>query len=153
MANCSIRDEIHKYINEGHINKDKIIVELLDFLSEDEVTDFAKMYHYFDDEELSESVADFTNKEMRIISDTVNKFYPEYNGKYTATFLNDVVRDKLPKNCYVDLDDAREGNLVSEADIDDMIVIDEYCVGGSDNVTIVSMLSPHAGKIYRYADI
>mgnify|MGYP000508489577 CR=1 FL=1 len=146
-----IRKEIKDYIREGHINKDKLIDHLLDFLSKDELQDFVIMYNYMTEEELSESLDEFSDREYQIIKDTIDKFYPEYRRRPIGRFLNDVQMETLSDDCYVNLDDAREE--VSDADIDKMITIDEYYVGGSDNVAIVSMLNPKDGKIYRYADL
>ncbi len=151
ISSHDIKKEIKDYIREGHINKDKLIDRLLDFLSKDELQDFVIMYNYFTEEELSESLDEFSDREYQIIKDTIDKFYPEYRGKPIGRFLNDVQMDALSDDCYVNLDDAREE--VSDADIDKMITIDEYYVGGSDNVAIVSMLNPKDGKIYLYADL
>lgn len=145
-----VKKEIIDYIKEGHINKDRIINDLLDFLSTDELHDFSVMYNYITEDELSESANNFSDKEMKIIRDTIDKFYPEYRGQYTSRFIDDVQMDNLSDDCYVDLDDAKEE--LSEMDIDKMIKIDEYYVGGTDNVAIVSMLNPRDGKIYCYAD-
>ena len=123
-----IRKEIKDYIREGHINKDKLIDNLIDFLTRDELQDFV------------------------IIRDTIDKSYPEYRGRPIARFLDDVQMNTLSDDCYVDLDDSRNEHMVSDSDIDKMITIDEYYVGVNDNVGIVSMLNPKDGKIYRYAD-
>lgn len=147
-----IRKEIKDYIREGHINKDKLIDRLLDFLSKDELQDFVIMYNYMTEDELLESVSDFSTSEKQIIRDTIDKFYPEYRGQFTARFLNDVQMDRLSDDCYIDLDDAKNDHMVSDSDIENMITIDEYYVGGTDNVVIVSLLNPKDGKIYRYAD-
>ena len=152
-SNHDIKKEIKDYIREGHINKDTLIDNLMDFLSRDELQDFVIMYNYITEDELSESLSEFTDSEHQIIRDTLDKFYPEYKGKPIARFLNDVQMDALSDDCYVDLDDAREERSVSDADIEKMITIDEYYVGGSDNVAIVSMLNPKDGKIYCYADL
>lgn len=148
----NIKKEIKDYIREGHINKDKLIDRLLDFLSKDELQDFVIMYNYMTEDELFESVSDFSTSEKQIIRDTIDKFYPEYRGQFTARFLNDVQMDRLSDDCYIDLDDAKNEHIVSDSDIENMITIDEYYVGGTDNVVIVSMLNPKDGKIYRYAD-
>lgn len=148
--NVDIKKEILDYIKEGHINKDRIINDLLDFLSTDELHDFSVMYNYITEDELSESANNFSDKDMKIIRDTIDKFYPEYRGQYISRFIDDVQMDNLSDDCYVDLDDAKEE--LSEIDIDKMIKIDEYYVGGTDNVAIVSMLNPSDGKIYCYAD-
>lgn len=148
-----LKDKFLFNINGYHINKDDLISNFLDYLSEKELEDFAVMYNYFTEEELSESLSEFSNREHQIIRDTLDKFYPEYKGKPIARFLNDVQMDALSDDCYVDLDDAREERSVSDADIEKMITIDEYYVGGSDNVAIVSMLNPKDGKIYCYADL
>lgn len=148
----NIKMEIKDYIREGHINKDKLIDRLLDFLSKDELQDFVIMYNYMTEDELFESVSDFSTSEKQIIRDTIDKFYPEYRGQFTARFLNDVQMDRLSDDCYIDLDDAKNEHIVSDSDIENMITIDEYYVGGTDNVVIVSMLNPKDGKIYRYAD-
>lgn len=147
-----IRKEIKDYIREGHINKDKLIDRLLDFLSKDELQDFVIMYNYMTEDELLESVSDFSTSEKQIIRDTIDKFYLEYRGQFTARFLNDVQMDRLSDDCYIDLDDAKNDHMVSDSDIENMITIDEYYVGGTDNVVIVSLLNPKDGKIYRYAD-
>lgn len=147
-----IKKEIKDYIREGHINKDKLIDRLLDFLSKDELQDFVIMYNYMTEDELLESVSDFSTSEKQIIRDTIDKFYPEYRGQFTARFLNDVQMDRLSDDCYIDLDDAKNEHMVSDSDIENMITIDEYYVGGTDNVVIVSLLNPKDGKIYRYAD-
>lgn len=147
-----IKKEIKDYIREGHINKDKLIDQLLDFLSKDELQDFVIMYNYMTEDELLESVSDFSTSEKQIIRDTIDKFYPEYRGQFTARFLNDVQMDILSDDCYIDLDDAKNEHMVSDSDIENMITIDEYYVGGTDNVVIVSLLNPKDGKIYRYAD-
>ena len=147
-----IKKEIKDYIREGHINKDKLIDQLLDFLSKDELQDFVIMYNYMTEDELLESVSDFSTSEKQIIRDTIDKFYPEYRGQFTARFLNDVQMDILSDDCYIDLDDAKNEHMVSDSDIENMITIDEYYVGGTDNVEIVSMLNPKDGKIYRYAE-
>ena len=39
-----IKKEIKDYIREGHINKDKLIDNFMDFLSRDELQDFVIMY-------------------------------------------------------------------------------------------------------------
>lgn len=148
----NIKKEIKDYIREGHINKDKLIDRLLDFLSKDELQDFVIMYNYMTEDELFESVSDFSTSEKQIIRDTIDKFYPEYRGQFTARFLNDVQMDRLSDDCYIDLDDAKNEHIVSDSDIENMITIDEYYVGGTDNVVIVSMLNPKDGKICRYAD-
>lgn len=148
----NIKKEIKDYIREGHINKDKLIDRLLDFLSKDELQDFVIMYNYMTEDELFESVSDFSTSEKQIIRDTIDKFYPEYRGQFTARFLNDVQMDRLSDDCYIDLDDAKNEHIVSDSDIENMITIDEYYVGGTDNVVIVSMLNPKDSKIYRYAD-
>lgn len=148
----NIKMEIKDYIREGHINKDKLIDRLLDFLSKDELQDFVIMYNYMTEDELFESVSDFSTSEKQIIRDTIDKFYPEYRGQFTARFLNDVQMDRLSDDCYIDLDDAKNEHIVSDSDIENMITIEEYYVGGTDNVVIVSMLNPKDGKIYRYAD-
>ena len=147
-----IKKEIKDYIREGHINKDKLIDQLLDFLSKDELQDFVIMYNYMTEDELLVSVSDFSTSEKQIIRDTIDKFYPEYRGQFTARFLNDVQMDILSDDCYIDLDDAKNEHMVSDSDIENMITIDEYYVGGTDNVEIVSMLNPKDGKIYRYAE-
>lgn len=147
-----IKKEIKDYIREGHINKDKLIDRLLDFLSKDELQDFVIMYNYMTADELFESVSDFSTGEKQLIRDTIDKFYPEYRGQFTTRFLDDVQMDRLSEDCYIDLDDARNEHMVSDSDIDNMITIDEYYVGGTDNVVIVSLLNPKDGKIYRYAD-
>ena len=147
-----IKKEIKDYIREGHINKDKLIDRLLDFLSKDEIQDFVIMYNYMTEDELLESVSNFSTSEKQIIRDTIDKFYPEYRGQFTARFLDDVQMDRLSDDCYIDLDDAKNDHMVSDSDIENMITIDEYYVGGTDNVVIVSLLNPNDGKIYRYAD-
>lgn len=147
-----IRKEIKDYIREGHINKDKLIDNLIDFLTRDELQDFVIIYDYMTEDELSESLSEFTDSEHQIIRDTIDKFYPEYRGLPIARFLDDVQMNTLSDDCYVDLDDARNEHMVSDSDIDKMITIDEYYVGVNDNVGIVSMLNPKDGKIYRYAD-
>lgn len=147
-----IKKEIKDYIREGHINKDKLIDHFLDFLSQDELQDFVIMYNYMTEDELSESVSDFSTSEMKILRDTIHKFYPEYSGQFTARFLDDVQMHRLPDDCYIDLDDAKNDHMVSDSDIEKMITIDEYYVWGTDDVEIVSMLNPKDGKIYRYAE-
>ena len=147
-----IKKEIKDYIREGHINKDKLIDRLLDFLSKDEIQDFVIMYNYMTEDELLESVSNFSTSEKQITRDTIDKFYPEYRGQFTARFLDDVQMDRLSDDCYIDLDDAKNDHMVSDSDIENMITIDEYYVGGTDNVVIVSLLNPKDGKIYRYAD-
>lgn len=147
-----IKKEIKDYIREGHINKDKLIDHFLDFLSQEELQDFVIIYNYMTEDELSESVSDFSGHEKQILRDTIDKFYPEYKGQSTARFLDDVQMHRLPDDCYIDLDDAKNDHMVSDSDIDKMITIDEYYVGVNDNVGIVSMLNPKDGKIYRYAD-
>ena len=148
-----IKDKFLSYVREYDLDGDDLIAKFVDYLSEKELEDFAVMYNYFTEEELSESLSEFSNREHQIIRDTLDKFYPEYKGKPIARFLNDVQMDALSDDCYVDLDDAREERSVSDADIEKMITIDEYYVGGSDNVAIVSMLNPKDGKIYCYADL
>ena len=138
------------YIREGHVNKDTLISNLFDYLNEAELYDFAVEYNYITEDELEESVNDFSDNEQKIIRNTINKFYPKYRGQYTTKFLDDVQMYKLPDDCYVDMDSAQED--MSEVDIDNMITIDEYYVRGTDNVVIVSMLNPKDGKIYRYTD-
>ena len=59
---------------------------------------------------------------------------------------------RLPDDCYIDLDDAKNEHTVSDSDIEKMITIYEYYVWGTDDVEIVSMLNPKDGKIYRYAE-
>lgn len=145
-----LKGKLLYYIKECHINKDTLISNLFDYLNEAELYDFAVMYNYITEDELEESVTDFSDTEKKIIRNTINKFYPRYRGQYTTRFLDDVQMDKLPDDCYVDMDDAQED--MSEVDIENMITIDEYYVGGTDNVVIVSMLNPKDGKIYRYAD-
>lgn len=154
MKNSShdIRKEIKDYIREGHINKDKLIDNLLDFLSKEELQDFVIIYDYMTEDELSESVSDFSGDEKQILRDTIDKFYPEYRGQFTARFLDDAQMGRLSKDSYIDLDDAKNEHMVSDSDIEKMITIDEYYVRGTDNVVIVSMLNPKDGKIYRYAD-
>lgn len=148
-----LKGKLLDYIKEGHINKDTLISNLFDYLNEAELEDFAVMYNYIDeDEELLESSSDFTNNELRIIRDTVNKFYPEYRGKYIARFLNDVSLDRLPKDCYVDLEDEKERGSISDAEVEKMITIDSYDMSSFGNVFCVSLLNPKDGKIYRYAD-
>ena len=154
MKNSShdIRKEIKDYIREGHINKDKLIDNLLDFLSKEELQDFVIIYDYMTEDELSESVSDFSGDEKQILRDTIDKFYPEYSGQFTARFLDDAQMGRLSKDSYIDIDDSKNEHMVSDSDIEKMITIDEYYVGGTDNVVIVSMLNPKDGKIYRYAD-
>lgn len=154
MKNSShdIREEIKDYIREGHINKDKLIDNLIDFLTRDELQDFVIIYDYMTEDELSESLSEFTDSEHQIIKDTIDKFYPEYRGQFTARFLDDAQMGRLSKDSYIDLDDAKNEHMVSDSDIEKMITIDEYYVGGTDNVVIVSMLNPKDGKIYSYAD-
>ena len=147
-----IKKEIKDYIREGHINKDKLIDNFMDFLSRDELQDFVIMYNYMTEDELSESLSEFTDSEHQIIRDTIDKFYPEYRGRPISRFLDDVQMNTLSDDCYVDLDDARNEHMVSDSDIEKMITIDEYYVGVNENVGIVSMLNPKDGKIYRYAD-
>ena len=147
-----IKKEIKDYIREGHINKDKLIDNLLDFLSKEELQDFVIIYSYMTEDELSESVSDFSGHEKQILRDTIDKFYPEYKGQSTARFLDDVQMHRLPDDCYIDLDDAKNDHMVSDSDIERMITIDEYYVWGTDDVEIVSMLNPKDGKIYRYAE-
>lgn len=147
-----IKKEIKDYIREGHINKDKLIDNFMDFLSRDELQDFVIMYNYMTEDELSESLSEFTDSEHQIIRDTIDKFYPEYRGRPIGRFLDDVQRKKLSDNCYVDLDDARNEHMVSDSDIEKMITINEHYVWGTDDVEIVSMLNPKDGKIYRYAE-
>lgn len=153
MSIYALKSKFLFYIDEFHVNKDDLISNFLDYLSERELEDFVVRYNYFTEEELeelSESLDEFSDREYEIIKDTIDKFYLEYKGKPIGRFLNDLQMDALSDDCYVNLDDAREE--VSDADIDKMITIDEYYVGGSDNVAIVSMLNPKDGKIYRYAD-
>ena len=147
-----IKKEIKDYIREGHINKDKLIDNFMDFLSRDELQDFVIMYNYMTEDELSESLSEFTDSEHQIIRDTIDKFYPQYSGQSTARFLDDVQMHRLPDDCYIDLDDAKNELTVSDSDIEKMITIYEYYVWGTDDVEIVSMLNPKDGKIYRYAD-
>lgn len=147
-----IKKEIKDYIREGHINKDKLIDNFMDFLSRDELQDFVIMYNYMTEDELSESVSDFSGHEKQILRDTIDKFYPEYKGQSTARFLDDVQMHRLPDDCYIDLDDAKNEHMVSDSDIEKMITIGEYYVWGTDDVEIVSMLNPKDGKIYRYAE-
>ncbi len=147
-----IRKEIKDYIREGHINKDKLIDHLLDFLSKDELQDFVIMYNYMTKDELSESVNGFSEREWQVIRDTIDKFYPEYRGQYTARFLDAIQMHRLSDDCYVDLDDAKDERMVSDADIENMVTVDKYYVGGADNVAAVSMLNPKDGRIYEYVD-
>lgn len=147
-----IKKEIKDYIREGHINKDKLIDHLLDFLSKDELQDFVIMYNYMTKDELSESVNGFSEREWQVIRDTIDKFYPEYRGQYTARFLDAIQMHRLSDDCYVDLDDAKDERMVSDADIENMVTVDKYYVGGSDNVAAVSMLNPKDGRIYEYVD-
>lgn len=147
-----IKKEIKDYIREGHINKDKLIDHFLDFLSQDELQDFVIIYNYMTEDELSESVSDFSTSENKILINTIDKFYPEYKGQSTDRFLDDVQLHRLPDDCYIDLDDAKNEHMVSDSDIEKMITIDEYYVWGTDDVEIVSMLNPKDGKIYRYAE-
>lgn len=147
-----IKKEIKDYIREGHINKDKLIDHFLDFLSQDELQDFVIMYNYMTEDELSESVSDFSTSEKKILINTIDTFYPEYKGQSTDRFLDDVQLHRLPDDCYIDLDDAKNEHMVSDSDIEKMITIDEYYVWGTDDVEIVSMLNPKDGKIYRYAE-
>lgn len=147
-----LKGKLLDYIKEGHINKDTLISNLFDYLNEAELEDFAVMYNYIDEDELSESLSEFTDSEHQIIRDTIDKFYPEYRGRPIGRFLDDVQMNTLSDDCYVDLDDARNEHMVSDSDIEKMITIDEYYVGVNDNVGIVSMLNPKDGKIYRYAD-
>lgn len=156
MSIYALKSKFLFYIDEFHVNKDDLISNFLDYLSERELEDFVVRYNYFTEEELeelSESLSEFSDREHQIIKDTIDKFYPQYKGKPIARFLNDVQMDALSDDCYVDLDDARDERSVSDADMEKMITIDEYYVGGSDNVAIVSMLNPKDGKIYRYADL
>lgn len=145
-----LKGKLLDYIREGHVNKDTLISNLFDYLNEAELYDFAVEYNYITEDELEESVNDFSDTEQKIIRNTINKFYPKYRGQYTTKFLDDVQMYKLPDDCYVDMDSAQED--MSEVDIDNMITIDEYYVRGTDNVVIVSMLNPKDGKIYRYTD-
>lgn len=145
-----LKGKLLDYIREGHVNKDTLISNLFDYLNEAELYDFAVEYNYITEDELEESVNDFSDTEQKIIRNTINKFYPEYRGQSTARFLDDVQMHRLPDDCYVDMDSAQED--MSEVDIDNMITIDEYYVRGTDNVVIVSMLNPKDGKIYRYTD-
>lgn len=145
-----LKGKLLDYIREGHVNKDTLISNLFDYLNEAELYDFAVEYNYITEDELEESVNDFSDTEQKIIRNTINKFYPKYRGQYTTKFLDDVQMYKLPDDCYVDMDSAQED--MSEVDIDNMITIDEYYVRGTDNVVIVSMLNPEDGKIYRYTD-
>lgn len=145
-----LKGKLLDYIREGHVNKDTLISNLFDYLNEAELYDFAVEYNYITEDELEESVKDFSDTEQKIIRNTINKFYPKYRGQYTTKFLDDVQMYKLPDDCYVDMDSAQED--MSEVDIDNMITIDEYYVRGTDNVVIVSMLNPKDGKIYRYTD-
>lgn len=147
-----LKGKLLDYIKEGHINKDTLISNFFDYLNEAELEDFAVMYNYIDEDELSESLSEFTDSEHQIIRDTIDKFYPEYRGRPIGRFLDDVQMNTLSDDCYVDLDDARNEHMVSDSDIEKMITIDEYYVGVNDNVGIVSMLNPKDGKIYRYAD-
>lgn len=147
-----LKGKLLDYIKEGHINKDTLISNLFDYLNEAELEDFAVMYNYIDEDELSESLPEFTDSEHQIIRDTIDKFYPEYRRRPIGRFLDDVQMNTLSDDCYVDLDDARNEHMVSDSDIEKMITIDEYYVGVNDNVGIVSMLNPKDGKIYRYAD-
>ena len=147
-----LKGKLLDYIKEGHINKDTLISNLFDYLNEAELEDFAVMYNYIDEDELSESLSEFTDSEHQIIRDTIDKFYPEYRGRPIGRFLDDVQMNTLSDDCYVDLDDARNEHMVSDSDIEKMITIDEYYVGVNENVGIVSMLNPKDGKIYRYAD-
>lgn len=156
MSIYALKSKFLFYIDEFHVNKDDLISNFLDYLSERELEDFVVRYNYFTEEELeelSESLSEFSDREHQIIKDTIDKFYPQYKGKPIARFLNDVQMDALSDDCYVDLDDARDERSVSDADIEKMITINERYVGGSDNVAIVSMLNPKDGKIYRYADL
>ena len=145
-----LKGKLLDYIREGHVNKDTLISNLFDYLNEAELYDFAVEYNYITEDELEESVNDFSDTEQKIIRNTINKFYPKYRGQYTTKFLDDVQMYKLPDDCYVDMDSAQED--MSEVDIDNMITIGEYYVRGTDNVVIVSMLNPKDGKIYRYTD-
>lgn len=147
-----LKGKLLDYIKEGHINKDTLISNFFDYLNEAELEDFAVMYNYIDEDELSESLSEFTDSEHQIIRDTIDKFYPEYRGRPIGRFLDDVQMNTLSDDCYVDLDDARNEHMVSDSDIEKMITIDEYYVGVNENVGIVSMLNPKDGKIYRYAD-
>lgn len=147
-----LKGKLLDYIREGHVNKDTLISNLFDYLNEAELYDFAVMYNYITEDELEESVNDFSTSEKQIIRDTIDKFYPEYRGQSTARFLDDVQMHRLPDDCYIDLDDAKNEHMVSDSDIEKMITIDEYYVWGTDDVEIVSMLNPKDGKIYRYAE-
>lgn len=147
-----LKGKLLDYIREGHVNKDTLISNLFDYLNEAELYDFAVEYNYITEDELEESVNDFSTSEKQIIRDTIDKFYPEYRGQSTARFLDDVQMHRLPDDCYIDLDDAKNEHMVSDSDIEKMITIDEYYVWGTDDVEIVSMLNPKDGKIYRYAE-
>lgn len=147
-----LKGKLLDYIKEGHINKDTLISNLFDYLNEAELEDFVIMYNYMTEDELSESLSEFTDSEHQIIRDTIDKFYPEYRRRPIGRFLDDVQMNTLSDDCYVDLDDARNEHMVSDSDIEKMITIDEYYVGANENVAIVSMLNPKDGKIYRYAD-
>lgn len=147
-----LKGKLLDYIREGHVNKDTLISNLFDYLNEAELYDFAVEYNYITEDELEESVNDFSTSEKQIIRDTIDKFYPEYRGQSTARFLDDVQMHRLPDDCYIDLDDAKNDHMVSASDIEKMITIDEYYVWGTDDVEIVSMLNPKDGKIYRYAE-
>lgn len=147
-----LKGKLLDYIREGHVNKDTLISNLFDYLNEAELYDFAVMYNYITEDELEESVKDFSDTEQKIIRNTINKFYPKYKGQSTARFLDDVLMHRLPDDCYIDLDDAKNDHMVSDSDIEKMITIDEYYVWGTDDVEIVSMLNPKDGKIYRYAE-
>jgi hypothetical protein len=147
-----LKGKLLDYIKEGHINKDTLISNLFDYLNEAELEDFVIMYNYMTEDELSESLSEFTDSEHQIIRDTIDKFYPEYRRRPIGRFLDDVQMNTLSDDCYVDLDDARNEHMVSDSDIEKMITIDEYYVGANENVGIVSMLNPKDGKIYRYAD-
>lgn len=147
-----LKGKLLDYIREGHVNKDTLISNLFDYLNEAELYDFAVEYNYITEDELEESVNDFSDTEQKIIRNTINKFYPKYRGQYTTKFLDDVQLHRLPDDCYIDLDDAKNEHMVSDSDIEKMITIDEYYVWGTDDVEIVSMLNPKDGKIYRYAE-
>lgn len=147
-----LKGKLLDYIKEGHINKDTLISNLFDYLNEAELEDFVIMYNYMTEDELSESLSEFTDSEHQIIRDTIDKFYPEYRRRPIGRFLDDVQMNTLSDDCYVDLDDARNEHMVSDSDIEKMITIDEYYVGANEDVGIVSMLNPKDGKIYRYAD-